>query len=101
MEKTPTRKPAGEQLPKFPTVINFCLLCLGFFLLASSSMRAALIPYYRMDSLVLLADTVVLCEEQAIVTPPARHGKESEDATRVRCKGRADVPGRAHAGSRV
>ena len=49
-------------------------------------MRAALIPYYRMDSLVLLADTVVLCEEQAIVTPPARHGKESEDATRVRCK---------------
>ena len=39
-----------------------------------------------MDSLALLADTVVLCEEQSVVPPSARHGKESEGATRVRCK---------------
>ena len=71
---------------RFLTMINPRLLCLSFFLLASSSVRAALIPYYRMDSLALLADTVVLCEEQAVMSPPARHGKESEGATWVRCK---------------
>ncbi len=67
-------------------VINPRLFCLGCFLLATSSLQAALIPYYRLDSLALLADTVVLCEEQAVIPPPAQPTKESQGATRVRCK---------------
>ena len=45
-----------------------------------------MIPSYRLDSLALLADTVVLGEEQAILSPPRRPGQASAAATRVRCQ---------------
>ncbi len=48
-------------------------LCASLLLLAPLA-RAALIPYYRMDSLAFLSDAVVLCEEQSVYHPvdPAR-----------------------------
>ena len=63
------------------------LLCLcSSLLLFSSSARAALIPYYRMDSLCLLSDAVVLCEEQSVVARPVKHKNWRETLTSVRCR---------------
>ena len=63
------------------------LLCLGWLLLLSASLaRAKLIPYYRMDSLALLSDAVVLCEEQSVSTRSVQHEGWRETVTCVRCR---------------
>lgn len=61
-----------------------CLPCL--LLLALPAARAALIPYYRMDSLGLLSDAVVLCEEQNVRPKRVRHEGWQEVVTGVRCR---------------
>ena len=63
------------------------LLCLGWLLfLNAPTTRAALIPYYRMDSLALLSDAVVLCEEQSVSTRLVQPAGWRETFTRVRCR---------------
>ena len=67
--------------------MRILLLCLcASLLLFSPSARAKLIPYYRMDSLVLLSDVVVLCEERDIATRSIQHDGWRETITHVRCR---------------
>ncbi len=64
------------------------LLCFCAFLLVTvpASVQAALIPYYRMDSLALLSEAVVLCEEQSVTARPVGQASWHLTATRVRCR---------------
>ncbi len=63
------------------------LLCLyASLLLFAPLARAALIPYYRMDSLAILSDAVVLCEEQSVTTRSIQHEGWRETIIHVRCK---------------
>ena len=55
-------------------------------LVVASPVAAAWIPYYRMDSLILLSDAVVYCEELAIQRSEIKHPQWTEEKTSVRCK---------------
>ncbi len=76
------------------------LLCLcSLLLLTSSTARAKLIPYYRMDSLGFLSDAVVLCEEQSVATRSVQHEGWRETITRVRCRALQTFKGEMAPGS--
>ena len=55
-------------------------------LVAASPLLAAHIPYYRMDSLILLSDAVVFCDELAIQHSETKHPNWTEEKTSVQCK---------------
>ncbi|CAN5583343.1 hypothetical protein BH09VER1_BH09VER1_40230 [soil metagenome] len=74
------------------------ILC--FILLASGfKTQAALIPYYRMDSLVLLSDAIVLCEEEDVQSKVVEHEKWTETKTLVTCRVVRSFKGDLKAGS--
>ena len=64
-------------------LFRFCAVLL---LTIPSSVQAALIPYYRMDSLALLSEAIVLCDEQSVTTRPVGKARWHLGATRVRCR---------------
>jgi hypothetical protein len=66
--------------------MNSRFICGVFLFVTSFGAHAALIPYYRMDSLALLSDSIVLCEEQDVQFKTIQHKRWSEVKTTVRCK---------------
>ena len=64
--------------------LRLLCLCAALLLTSPASVQARPIPYYRMDSLVILSDTVVLCEEQSVTTRPVGQASWHLTATRVR-----------------
>ena len=62
-----------------------CLVA-ALLLMVPVTVQAALIPYYRMDSLVFLSEAVVLCDEQSVTTRPVGQAGWHLTATRVRCR---------------
>lgn len=66
--------------------LRLLCLCAALMLTTPASVQAALIPYYRMDSLALLSEAVVLCEEQSVMTRPVGQASWHMTATRVRCR---------------
>ena len=62
------------------------LLCAARLLASPASVQARLIPYYRMDSLALLSEAVVLCEERSVTPRPIGQAGWHLTAMRVRCR---------------
>jgi hypothetical protein len=57
-----------------------------FLPLGASSVSAALIPYYRMNSFILLSDAVIYCEELDIQYREIQHQNWTEESTVVKCR---------------
>ena len=66
--------------------IRLPCLCAALLLTLPTSVQARSIPYYRMDSLALLSEAIVLCREQSVTTQPVGQVRWHLTATRVRCR---------------
>ena len=74
--------PSNHRVPKMKSLLlNILLVCTSMY-----SARAKLLPSYRMDSLVLLSDTVVFCEEEDVRFNKIQHGAWTEERTITKCK---------------
>lgn len=65
---------------------RFWLVAVAGLWISLAGARAWLIPYYRMDSLVLLSDVIVLGDEEEIWRDRIEHETWNEEKTTVRCK---------------